>query len=150
MCHCNVFSPGGHKTVGYTVYTQISITFMFAEHLNNRFWVNAGVCRGFGARNSNTEMPLSSPECYCNRRFTDDCFHSVLLADADGHLLEAATWMSYGQSSASPLLLLNSPAMFLWQPAVPRSSTNENGVGEGEETTRLMQFICKLALEAIS
>lgn len=150
MYHCTIFSPRDHRTAGYTVHSQISITFTFVEHLNNRFLVLAEVCRGFWAGNRNTGMPLPSPECYCNHKFTDDCFHVVLVADADGHLLEVAAWMSYGQSYASPLFLLNNPTTFLWQPAVPRSSTNENGVREGEETRRLTQFICKLSLEAIS
>jgi len=38
----------------------------------------------------NTEMSLPLPERYCNHKFTDDCFHIVLLADADGRLLEIA------------------------------------------------------------
>lgn len=150
---CNIFvkcitamsSPRDHRTAGYTLHSHISSTSMSVEHLNNTFSVLAGGCKGFWAQNRSTEIPLPSPECYCNCKVTDDSFHVVSLAVAE-----------LGGSNLNVLWakLCVSPSPVEQSYHIPMTassaSTKENGVGEGEESTRLMQFICKLALEAIS
>lgn len=64
-------SPPDHKTSGHTLHSHIPVTSMFAEHLNT-FPALAGGCKAFRAQNRSTEIPLSSPEHYCNCKVTDD------------------------------------------------------------------------------
>lgn len=88
---CNIFvkcitamsSPRDHEIAGYTLHSYISITSMSVEHLNNMLSVLSGCCKGFGAQNRSTEIPLPSPECYCNCKVTDDSFHVLSLAVAE-------------------------------------------------------------------
>lgn len=86
---CNIFvkcipamsSPWDHRIAGYTLYLHVCITSVFVEHLNI-FLALARGYKGFWAQNRSTEIPLPTPEHYCDCKVTDDSSHVVSLAVA--------------------------------------------------------------------
>lgn len=121
--------PQDPKTAGYTLHSHIPITSMFAEHLNMSPAL-AGSCKAFWAQNRSTEIPLSSPEHYCNCKVTDDSPNCVPCCCSSWRwqpecIMGKAVHLLFSCSTILPHSSDNQQC--------PRSSANENGVGEGED-----------------
>jgi len=107
----------------YIVHSQIPITFMFVEHLNNGFLVLTGVCSGFGAGKEHWNVTALT------RTLLQPQIHWWLFPYCAPCW---CWWASPGDSSLNELwsklcislLPAEQSTRFLWQPAVPRSSTN--------------------------